>query len=322
MRDEIVNFCSRIGPNPLHVQGAGGNISWKQEETLYVKASGTRLDQAGEHDIFVPVDNKLLQKSIQKKQFAVTPTTLHSCPMKPSIETMLHALMPHPVVVHLHPIEPLACLVRKHCPIEKMAKPHFSFAMVDYRKPGAPLAAALHEKIHNRPDIDVVFLKNHGVIIGGKNPDELLKLLKKIDDVFQQELRPPIAIPPLSPIDNGYRPIPCQNIQQLVFDPALFKRLPSDWALYPDHLVFLGPEPYFHIPSHDIVFLENKGVYSKTSPISAQYEQLLCYYHVLSRQSPEEELVSLSSEQITEIVNWDAEHYRQSLSRDPHSDKP
>ena len=44
----------RVWPNPLLVQGAGGNVSWKEEDTLWVKASGTWLSDASAEDIFLP----------------------------------------------------------------------------------------------------------------------------------------------------------------------------------------------------------------------------------------------------------------------------
>ena len=43
---DVREYCARIGANPLLVQGAGGNISWKEDHTLWIKASGTRLSNA------------------------------------------------------------------------------------------------------------------------------------------------------------------------------------------------------------------------------------------------------------------------------------
>ena len=47
-------MCTMFGANPLLVQGAGGNVSWKEEDTLWVKASGTWLSDASAEDIFLP----------------------------------------------------------------------------------------------------------------------------------------------------------------------------------------------------------------------------------------------------------------------------
>jgi rhamnose utilization protein RhaD (predicted bifunctional aldolase and dehydrogenase) len=37
---EVKTYCSQIGADPLLVQGAGGNASWKEGDTLWIKASG------------------------------------------------------------------------------------------------------------------------------------------------------------------------------------------------------------------------------------------------------------------------------------------
>ena len=55
MKKLISNFCQRIGADPLLVQGAGGNVSWKEGDDLWVKASGTWLADAVSQDIFIPV---------------------------------------------------------------------------------------------------------------------------------------------------------------------------------------------------------------------------------------------------------------------------
>ena len=56
---EFQQFCklsAEIGRNPLLVQGAGGNTSIKEEDLLWVKASGTWLSEATEKKTMVAVD--------------------------------------------------------------------------------------------------------------------------------------------------------------------------------------------------------------------------------------------------------------------------
>jgi rhamnose utilization protein RhaD (predicted bifunctional aldolase and dehydrogenase) len=115
LRTSVIEYCSGIGADPLLVQGAGGNASWKDGNTLWVKASGTWLAEAIEKNIFVPVDLPHLLTAIESGYFSVTPRLLGESVLRPSIETLLHALMPHRIVVHLHAIEILAHLVRDDC---------------------------------------------------------------------------------------------------------------------------------------------------------------------------------------------------------------
>ena len=55
----IKAFCKKIGSNSLLVQGAGGNISWKEDDVLWIKASGMWLIDAVKENIFVPNINNV-----------------------------------------------------------------------------------------------------------------------------------------------------------------------------------------------------------------------------------------------------------------------
>jgi len=48
----VKEFCGRIGKDRLLVQGAGGNVSWKDGNTLWIKASGKWLAHAETEEIF------------------------------------------------------------------------------------------------------------------------------------------------------------------------------------------------------------------------------------------------------------------------------
>jgi len=101
---QVKVFCAQIGADPMLVQGAGGNVSWKDGDVLWVKASGTWLAHAESSDIFVPVKLAHLQDQLAKKNFSVSPKLYRASSLRPSIETLLHALLPHRVVAHLHPV--------------------------------------------------------------------------------------------------------------------------------------------------------------------------------------------------------------------------
>ena len=66
-------FCTLIGTDSLLVQGAGGNVSWKDDGILWIKASGTWLAEAESKDIFVPVNLIHLQSALSKQDFYVKP---------------------------------------------------------------------------------------------------------------------------------------------------------------------------------------------------------------------------------------------------------
>lgn len=108
---KIVELCINLGKDTLLVQGAGGNISWKESDTLWVKGSGTWLANANKGNIFVPVNLSKLTQALLRNNFEVQPELVGIHPLSPSIETALHALMPQKIVAHLHAVEALAHLI-------------------------------------------------------------------------------------------------------------------------------------------------------------------------------------------------------------------
>lgn len=333
LRDSVTDYCAKIGLAPTLVQGAGGNVSWKDGDTLWIKASGTWLADARVKDIFVPVDLTDLQIEIKAGNFSVVPKVKSDSKLKPSIETLLHALMPHRVVIHVHAIEALAYLVRENSVIEIKEKLKFlsRWAIVGYQKPGEPLAKAVANALVNLPDVQILLLQSHGVVIGGDDVAEvegkLNELLSKlrghhIDDVGGT------VIPESIHIENTheYLPVDIFGIHYLAIDPYLFNRVKNDWALYPDHVVFLGhsaacfnsvqalEEDLKKNNAHELVFIKGKGVFAKASISIANQAQLKCYFDVIMRQPKHASLRVLSEQEIVQLLNWDAERYRQSIS--------
>jgi rhamnose utilization protein RhaD (predicted bifunctional aldolase and dehydrogenase) len=317
------------------VQGAGGNVSWKDGETLWIKASGTWLSDAARKDIFVPTDLTPLQQALAARNFAVIPSLRVQSDLRPSIETLLHALMPHPVVVHLHPIEVLAHLVRPNfeADVKERLGDSVRWVSTGYRKPGAPLAEAVAVVLAKAPEAQVILLQNHGVVIGGASLAEVDGVLCTLVAALATPQRPPVAaaVPdlPLS-FDNSdpYLPVPDPAIHQLAIDTGLFDRLPSDWALYPDHVVFLGARPFCYASVDELrmehkergvlpemVFVRGSGVFTKSGLSAAKQAQLRCYYDVLSRQSHTCRVSPLADNEIAELLNWDAEQYRMHMAK-------
>ena len=319
--DSIKKYCEKIGTDPLLVQGAGGNISWKEGEILWIKKTGKWLGQARKKDIFIPVDLSHLRMEIDKGNFKVSPRTLKTGNHRPSIETLMHVLINRKIVVHLHAVEILAWLVRKKSNIKSIMGDELSYVVVDYHKPGPDLAKAIFKKIRNKKDINIIFMKNHGIVIGGNDIVDIETKIYMLQKKFRQRLVSDSKTPDLkkviiTPSKQQYRLVDELKIQQLVFNKILFKRLLKDWALYPDHVVLIGRSPSIHkkIESFkgksEIIFIENTGVYSKDRISNACREQLSCYYEILARQEEGEELNVLTPAQVEDLLDWDAEQFR------------
>lgn len=333
--EQVKSFCARVGKDSMLVQGAGGNVSWKEGRVLWVKASGTCLADAKDKNIFVPIQLEHLRQAIVNQDFQVTPKVFSNSKLKPSIETLLHALMPHKVVVHLHAIEILAHLVRAN-PIpdlKKLLDDTISWSLVDYHKPGEELAKAVAANLLDKPDNDVIFLRNHGVVIGGSSVLDIEIILKKLMTIL------------INPMTNNlgdvgnFKSTPILKLQdyilttdneinKLATSQDLSKRLKQEWVLYPDHAVFLGGlasilgdsitlEKLEAMSNNKPAFVFDIGecVYESLKATTAQKAQLRCYYDVLIRQPINEKLVSLSQDSIDELLDWNAEKYRQLQSK-------
>lgn len=332
--EQVKEFCALIGTDPLLVQGAGGNISWKDGNVLWVKASGTWLAESTTKDIFVPVDLAHLRQAIAKKDFSATPKVVGASNLRPSIETFLHALMPQRVVVHLHAIEVLAHLVHDNfqADFQSLLDESTPWSVVEYYKPGATLAAEINAVLIQKPTAKVIFLKNHGVVIGGANVAEVNQIMSGLTLALctrPADICPPSHLMSMTAANliDQYTPVADVDIHQLALNPDLFKRLSSDWALYPDHVVFLGPRAYayrtwealndekFSDELPELVFIYGEGVYVRPSFNKAKHVQLRCYFDVIARQKLHSPMRVLTNIQISELLNWDAEQYRMNISK-------
>lgn len=334
---QVRQFCNRIARDRLLVQAAGGNVSWKEGDTLWIKASGTWLADAEHKDIFVPVDRRPVDAALAKGQYAIRPTALKGYALCPSIETLLHALMPHRFVVHLHPVEPMVYLARGKMPSELLATldKAFNWALVGYHKPGADLAQVIHARLHERPDIQVVLLGNHGVILGAETIEEIDWHLQTLCQRLSSPIRPlnnavkgnsPLAVATLA--GTNYQACHEASLHCLATDPDLYERLSDSWAICPDHVVFLGAQA-IRIDEPDslrntlqavdqappFIFIKGVGVFESRAVTPAQKAQLTFYLDVVARQPIGQRLEPLSHKQIASLLNWDAEKYRQSLNQ-------
>lgn len=337
IRADIENMCSLFGANPLLVQGAGGNVSWKEENTLWVKASGTWLSDASSEDIFLPADLLYLRTAISEDRFDVNPIVKSETTLRPSIETLIHALMPQRVVLHLHAIDVLSHLVRADCDIilKKRLPKDFSFVLVDYCKPGADLARNVYNKIQSS-DASVVFLLNHGLVIAGESVDEVCATLNFILEKLKSDIYinnildfSGIELNIIKQLDKyDYTPVKSSRFNSLSVNPNLSYIVEKKWAMFPDHVVFLGPEALIgdcdflenHLARNEdlrpaFIFCKDVGTFQHNSLTRAQLDQLSCFYDVAIRQNSLSNILVLSPQSIADLLDWDAEVYRQNISK-------
>jgi len=333
MKAAVVEFCVKLSADPLLVQGAGGNVSWKDGNTLWIKASGTGLADAASKQIFLPVDLRHLQEALAGGDYSAVPRVLGDTPLRPSIETLLHGLMPHRLVVHLHAVEILAHLVCRGGDDTLAARlpPDIRWASIPYAKPGAALARELVPVLATKSGTDVVFLHNHGVVIGGASVEDVDQKLRLLVETLATAPRTPGPTPapdPRARAAHGYQQVRDPGIDQLAGDPYLFGCLPDAWALYPEQVVFLGAEPVtcgrledlpapgpdFGIAGAPPVFVRGQGVFVPPGFGAARLAVLRCYYEVLARQNDIAAIRTLTTAEVADLLDWDAEKYRAKMA--------
>src|SRR3954470_17210632 len=100
-------LSARIGGDPLLTQASTGNTSIKLGNVLWIKASGRWLADAKHDDILVPLQLSEVKQYIHRQ---VDPSEVYA---GASIETAMHAVVPHPVVLHVHSVNTIAWAVRQ-----------------------------------------------------------------------------------------------------------------------------------------------------------------------------------------------------------------
>ena len=317
---EFLELSAVIGSNPLLVQGPGGNTSVKQTGIMWIKASGTWLSEAMTTDIFVPVDPA---KAIAEIDGAGDGTCRSAVidsgiSLRPSIETSFHAIFPQKYVFHYHSVSSICHSISIEGRLELVDKlDGLNWSRVGYCKPGIQLADSIRESFDSGLP-DIVILENHGVIVAGETIDEITGFCSEIEARLELPVRDLKKSTRASIRIEGWDAV--NEYSALAADCATRARATAG-SYYPDHVVFLGPAlPIMEMPrssegfgAESPVVISDSGIYVRRSATTAQSSMLRCLYDVLTRIPEEWNLVPLAHSSEAELLNWNAEKYRQNL---------
>lgn len=189
---EIVDVSRRYGSDGRYVLAGGGNTSFKDRNSLYVKASGTTLAGLTE-DGLVKMDRSRLA-GIWERQYSSDPDEREREALadlmaaraegetkRPSVETLLHDLLDKSHVVHLHPslVNGLTCARRG----EEIARELFGETMlwIPVVNPGYVLAKHIRDAIgqvvsRGGDSPQILLLENHGIFVADDSVDEIVRI--------------------------------------------------------------------------------------------------------------------------------------------------
>ena len=193
-----------LGNDPTVVLHGGGNTSVKSsiktllgnlEEIIYVKGSGKDMGNI-EEDGFPALEMKNLLNMRSLKELDDFQMVnyqrkymLDTSFPNASVETLLHAFLPHKFVDHSHS-NAILSLIDQPDPI-KICKKVFGEEMgiVPYIMPGFQLAQKAAEVFEQNPKVKGLILLNHGIFTFADDAKESYELMIKYISLAEKELK-------------------------------------------------------------------------------------------------------------------------------------
>jgi ribulose-5-phosphate 4-epimerase/fuculose-1-phosphate aldolase len=316
---ELAELSAYLGRHELLVQASTGNTSVKIGRTLWIKASGKWLVNALSEEMFVPIDfadaGKYLSGELPR------PNSTVNSGLKPSIETAMHFVLPHRVVIHIHSISAITWAVQRNCrSLLRERLEAFRWCWIRYAWSGAPLAAAIKASLRFSPDIFI--LANHGLVIGADTCEEAMLRLQEVEKSLAVGART-IREPDLARLENlalgsNYRLPDAHDIHSLATD-DLSTAIVSGGILYPCQAIFLGRRTpvlaqqellgrfplvsQFQITRPPALLVKGQGVLVARDVTRSECEMLVGLSHVARRLSPNTRIAYLPEISVDQLLN-------------------
>lgn len=185
--NELIYISKYIGMRNDYVQAGGGNISIKiSERNMLIKSSGVQLSNINKEYGITSVDYKkikdFLNMNKENNMEKIDEINIINQSIiegnKPSIETFLHSFT-YKYTIHIHSIIINILTCRKDG--MKILQKLFPDAVcVEYALPGIELAIKVMKKCEGKKRKEIIFLKNHGLIISADKLEESISTLEKV----------------------------------------------------------------------------------------------------------------------------------------------
>ncbi len=280
---------------------------------MWIKASGTELAQAESKQIFVEIDREAAKLEADGRGDGSCMDTVidKTIGLRPSIETTFHAVIDWPVVAHTHSISTIVHSIGsegRRAAAEKLNG--LPVAFIPYRKPGLALTGAIRSRITRQTR--VIILENHGLIIVGESVGAVEELMDDVESRLHMPIRHRARHKPDGDAPAGYDW--CHSANAIAQNTDL-ARLARSGSYYPDHVVFLGPGlATVPVETSPALLVPGQGICLRSDATPAQLAMLICLADVLCRLPGEWRPEPIGAEAEAELLNWDAEKYRQAIA--------
>lgn len=180
--NEIIYLSKLFGQSELNIQGQGGNISVKfnSNKLILIKSSGAILGNIDNNNGFCISDNVKCNMLLENNDNNLTKIFGSG---KPSMETFFHCFMKK-YTIHIH--FTLSNIFLTTNKINILNNLDINYKIIDYYPPGIILANEIKKEYNT--DIDIYFLKNHGLIITSNNIIDIEYIYIKIFNYFNKLL--------------------------------------------------------------------------------------------------------------------------------------
>ena len=341
----LIKLSKYAGMREDIIQAGGGNTSVKiNDETMFIKSSGYQLSEMEENVGYSKVNYKKIvdyfkshleiKRSDEKE--LLENTLIQG--KRPSIETFLHSIT-EKYTLHTHPLLINVFTSRKNG-MKELKSMFPDSLIIDYQTPGIFLAKEFFDKflkLENPQKANIVFLKNHGLIVSGKNMDEVIKLHESILETLENKLKVNMQAYRNSTflfkkledfIENNIVYL-CENrrIKNFIENNSIKD---VNYCFSPDSLIYCNKKILLLNKNDDmlevvknhnlkygnfnVVYFENElYIIAPNVKKAKEIESVLSFNLQVLELNKNDEMDFLTEEEQNFLLNWDSEKYRKNL---------
>ena len=341
----LIKLSKYAGMREDIIQAGGGNTSVKiNDETMFIKSSGYQLSEMEENVGYSKVNYKKIvdyfkshleiKRSDEKE--LLENTLIQG--KRPSIETFLHSIT-EKYTLHTHPLLINVFTSRKNG-MKELKSMFPNSLIIDYQTPGIFLAKEFFDKfskLENPQKANIVFLKNHGLIVSGKNVDEVIELHESILETLENKLKVNMQAYRNSTflfkkledfIENNIVYL-CENrrIKNFIENNSIKD---VNYCFSPDSLIYCNKKILLLNKNDDmlevvknhnlkygnfnVAYFENElYIIAPNVKKAKEIESVLSFNLQVLKLNKNDEMDFLTEEEQNFLLNWDSEKYRKNL---------
>lgn len=333
-KQRLVRISSYAGARPDYVQGGGGNTSVKFDDTLMaIKASGYMLKDITPDRGYITLD----YRKVRDYYGSVDPgadgdheaeslrVSLESIRLlegmenkRPSVEAGFHSFLGK-CVIHTHSVYAnILCCSAEGEDIAGKILSGMRYVFVPYLDPGFRLALTI-KKItdeytsENGAPPDLIFLKNHGLIVHSDKDERAIELHEKANDLIREHFGiKDYPVPAVRKVEGGFSSA-TDYIGDFIDSHGADEAYFGNVRLFPDQLVYIGSKL-----GKEIRIKDGAGIrYAVGEKEAGAIEETLLgvTFVINSIEKAGLTLTQMDERAADFISNWEGEKYRSEVIR-------